>query len=180
MNLAARVKAFHACIEHLESEEKDKTDLLLGGRSMGARAAVMAASDIISSSDEKKRDVQLILVSYPLKGPKDDLRDQILLDLPPHVKVLFVIGTKDAMCPLTLLDSVRAKMKAESWRLTVAGMDHGMHGKKEKELGKWSGVAAREWVDGHWDAKEKSAYIDEDCLGRYTYRDGKVHEGAAG
>ncbi|KAH7074645.1 Alpha/Beta hydrolase protein [Paraphoma chrysanthemicola] len=152
MNLGSRVKGFHACVQHLSDKGQNKHDsgrLVLGGRSMGARAAVLAASEVLESSAEDTR-VDIILVSYPLQGPKD-VRDQILLDLPASVNVLFVIGERDNMCPLDLLDGVRGKMKAKSQLVIVRGADHGMHTKPagvERERGEESGRIAAEWVNG--------------------------------
>jgi predicted alpha/beta-hydrolase family hydrolase len=140
MNLASRVKSFLACIPHISSGKK----LALGGRSMGARAAVMAAME--SAEDE----VELVLVSYPLKGPKE-VRSQILLDLPGKVRVLFVVGDRDAMCPLDLLEEVRGEMKARSQLVVVRGADHGMHTKParvERECGEETGRLAAEWLAG--------------------------------
>ena len=107
MNLSSRVKTFKAVTEHVEFSGA------LGGRSMGARAAVMTCDDATKAC---------VLVSYPLIGGKNgDTRDQILLDLRQDVDVLFIIGTKDHMCPLDRLDEVRAKMKAGSWIVHVQG-----------------------------------------------------------
>ncbi|KAF1957454.1 hypothetical protein CC80DRAFT_491562 [Byssothecium circinans] len=188
MNLAARVKGFHACLSHLNSGsekqekgeetknkrgEEDEVDgdgdgdgdghregetLVLGGRSMGARAAVIAATELLSptpspsstSSPPAPPGISLILISYPLKGPKDT-RDQILLDLPPAVRVLFIVGDRDAMCPLDPLDAVRKRMKAASQVVVVKGADHGMHVKpaaRERGLGEETGVLAARWVGG--------------------------------
>ncbi|KAF2868328.1 hypothetical protein BDV95DRAFT_579612 [Massariosphaeria phaeospora] len=169
MNLAARVKGFHACIERLESQRQEydeqerehEATLVLGGRSMGARAAVMTASEMLASSTGTEepevgdvrssvKKIKLILVSYPLLGPKNDIRDQILLDLPSTVDVLFVTGSRDAMCPLELLATVRSKMAASSTLVTVKGADHGMHVRPvalEKELGERAGGLAAKWTD---------------------------------
>ncbi|KAF1974562.1 hypothetical protein BU23DRAFT_385913, partial [Bimuria novae-zelandiae CBS 107.79] len=144
MNLSARVKGFHACISHLSSPNSDP--LLLGGRSMGARAAVIAATEVLASNPS--REVSLVLASYPLKGPRNDIRDQILLDLPASVRVLFVIGEKDAMCPLDLLEETRQKMAAGSKLVVVRGADHGMHVKpvaEEKRVGEEAGRMVVEW-----------------------------------
>jgi predicted alpha/beta-hydrolase family hydrolase len=156
MNLASRVKGFRACIQEKRGEGNGER-LVLGGRSMGARAAVMAATE----DDEKV--VELVLVSYPLKGPKDDIRDQILKDLPASIRVLFVIGDRDAMCPLDMLDEVRKKMKAKSQLVVVRGADHGMHVKPasmEKEYGEETGRIAAEWISGN--VKEEVVYIGEE------------------
>jgi predicted alpha/beta-hydrolase family hydrolase len=142
-NLAARVKGFHACIE--ECGDK-KTKWIRGGRSMGARAAVIAANESQLQEENK-----LILVSYPLKGAKGDIRDQILLDLPETSKVLFIIGDKDAMCPLDLLSETRSKMKAKSHLIMVRKADHGMNitpHEWTKEVGEMTGQMAAVWVKG--------------------------------
>jgi predicted alpha/beta-hydrolase family hydrolase len=140
MNLKARTKGFHACIEEIHSSQKTtqkrkskeqmkRKRMLLGGRSMGARAAVIAASEHLAEKDNEQEEtsIQLVLVSYPLQGPKDDLRDQILLDLPESISVLFIIGDKDAMCPLDLLNETRSKMVAKSQVVVVKDADHGMN-----------------------------------------------------
>ncbi|KAE8448611.1 hypothetical protein EG329_009036 [Mollisiaceae sp. DMI_Dod_QoI] len=83
--------------------------MALGGRSMGARAAVMAAKE------RREEEVRcLVLVSYPLHTGNGDVRDEILLEVEEGVKVLFVVGDRDAMCDLE-------RMKARSWRVVVQG-----------------------------------------------------------
>lgn len=108
MNLRSRTLFFKAVMEdqHLTKA--------LGGRSMGARAAVMAKDDSTQT---------FILVSYPLIGDKNkEHRDQILVDLDKHCNVLFIIGDNDNMCPLQDLNDVRTKMSAQSWLMVVKGM----------------------------------------------------------
>jgi predicted alpha/beta-hydrolase family hydrolase len=163
MNLGSRVKGFHACIEYLkEQSKKESGSLVLGGRSMGARAAVMAASEILETRPEDGK-IDIILVSYPLKGPKDT-RDQILLDLPASVNVLFIIGDRDSMCPLDLLGQVQSKMRAKSQLAIVRGADHGMHtrpAKLEKEMGEETGRIAADWVAGR--SRDEVVYIGEEA-----------------
>lgn len=171
MNLGARVKGFHACLKHLRGDRGKEEEIrvlpvVIGGRSMGARAAVLAAGEIVEQ-DKKDRSVastiQVVLVSYPLKGPKDDIRDGILLHLPESVRVLFIIGDRDAMCPLHLLESVRGKMKAKSQLIVVNGADHGMHVKpanRECAVGEETGRLAAEWVRGT--AFQSVRYIGEE------------------
>jgi pimeloyl-ACP methyl ester carboxylesterase len=118
---------------------------------MGARAAVLAASEHLAQTNDQGVDlnVQLVLVSYPLQGPKDDLRDQILLDLPKTASVLFIIGDRDAMCPLDLLNETRSRMRAKSQLAVVRGADHGMHVKPArmtKGVGEETGRLAAKWV----------------------------------
>lgn len=160
-NLGARTKGFHACRAHLDSEAGD---VVFGGRSMGARAAVMAATELIVAEEEKLvGTVRLVLVSYPLQGPKD-VRDQILLDLPKETDVLFVIGDRDAMCPLDLLEGIRARMKARSRLVVVRGADHGMNirpASKTRELGEETGRVAARWVSGEENEGE-TVYVGEE------------------
>jgi len=159
-NLKARVKGFKACSSHLFV---GREELVFGGRSMGARAAVMAGSDLVASKRDQPG-VSLILVSYPLQSPKSDIRDQILLDLPSSARVLFIIGDRDAMCPLELLNAARKNMAASSKLVVVRGADHGMHIKppsKEMEIGERTGRIAAAWTNHELDNHDEILKIDE-------------------
>lgn len=137
MNVKSRTKLFHAVIEN------QGWSGALGGRSMGARAAVMASHD---DADVKA----LVLVSYPLKSEKGDVRDQILLDLREDVDVLFISGDQDSMCDLGELENVRRKMKATTWLIIVDGAGHGMGLKPKKAtdvVGRLTGELAAKWLD---------------------------------
>lgn len=133
MNLKSRVKFFTAVMEDQNFAS------CLGGRSMGARAAVTAATD-----DTEK----IILASYPLHTDKE-VRDQILLELRPDIQVLFVSGDNDSMCDLARLQEVRKKMQCKTWLITVKDADHGMNVKPKKgseDVVKMTGVAAARWM----------------------------------
>jgi predicted alpha/beta-hydrolase family hydrolase len=160
MNLAHRVKTFHAVLGyHRQGRVK-----ALGGRSMGARAAVIAATEC----EEGRRPEAVVLVSYPLSSEKKtkgkgkgkdgsgdvdvdvDPRRQILLDLPEDVDVLFVSGSKDSMCDLDALHEVRKDMKARSWVIEVQGADHGMSLTPKsgvQPLRSKTGSLAAEWLE---------------------------------
>ena len=147
LNLASRTKMFKAVCEDQGSAK------CLGGRSMGARAAVMAATQDTT---------HLVLVSYPLHTEKVS-RDQILLDLPASVKVLFVSGDRDAMCELGRLEVVRKKMKCKTWLVAVNEADHGMSIKPKSENGTTSvgmvtGEVVARWLGG-FDKGVKEAII---------------------
>ena len=148
MNLKSRVKMFNAVIDHLGFPK------CLGGRSMGARAAVMAATD---------ETTHLVLVSYPLHTDKD-LRDQILLDLPASVKVIFISGTKDTMCDLDRLEHVRSRMKCKTWRVVVQEADHGMNISPKsgtKDVGRKTGEVVAHWL-GNADEEKRESKIEWD------------------
>jgi predicted alpha/beta-hydrolase family hydrolase len=157
MNPKHRTKTFHAVIEN------QGRATALGGRSMGARAAVITATEC----DEENRPEALILVSYPLgAGAKQtkkqldgDARKQILLDLPADIDVLFVIGSEDIQCSLRELGSARKEMKARSWLMEVKNGDHGM-GLKPKAgmqpVRQRTGALAARWLKEHGDNEQYS------------------------
>ena len=138
MNLKARTTSFQAIIEH------EACCPALGGRSMGARAAVLAASQPDSGVEA------VILASYPMVGAqKGDSREQILLDLPESVDVLFISGSNDSMCDIEHLKRVAKKMKARSWIVEVQGADHGMSLKPKgavQPIRKFQGTLAANWL----------------------------------
>ena len=133
MNLNSRVKMFRAVC-------KDQGfSSCLGGRSMGARAAVIAATE---------ETTHLVLISYPLHTNKE-VRDDILLQISPSTKVLFMSGDNDNMCDLGRLDEVRKRMKCMSWKVEVSGADHGMIVKPKRgtdAVGKITGEIAADWL----------------------------------
>ena len=137
MNLSSRTKMFQRVCEYQCFSN------CLGGRSMGARAAVMAAT---------KDTTHLILASYPLHTEKD-VRDEILLDIPPKLKVIFITGDKDAMCELERLEEVRRNMKCKTWLVRVKGADHGMNMKPKStnattSMGVATGKIVARWLAG--------------------------------
>ena len=143
INLTSRVKMFSAILEAHEDSLKEELQVSpahLGGRSMGARAAIKAATDGTT---------HLVLVSYPLHTGTE-VRDQILLQLPIPIKVLFVSGDRDEMCDLKRLESVRMQMKCQTWRIVVQGADHGMNVKPKsatQEVGRMTGDLVATWLD---------------------------------
>jgi predicted alpha/beta-hydrolase family hydrolase len=164
MNLTSRIKAFSAVRAHQESAGGFAG---FGGRSMGSRAAVMAALEDDGGCRRPGGDggggervgMKLVLVSYPLtaaaagkKGGTREVerREKILLDLAKGCEVLFVVGTRDAQCDWELLEDVRGRMEAESWAVVVVGADHGMECRPKKateEMRRVSGRLAAEWME---------------------------------
>jgi hypothetical protein len=68
----------------------------------------------------------LICLGYPLcaMGDRSKLRDEVLRAL--TTPILFVQGTRDSLCPLDLLERVRAEMKAPNFLHSVQGGDHSL------------------------------------------------------
>jgi len=90
-----------------------------------------------------------VLVSYPLQDAKENVRDQILLDLPARLSVLFISGDNDSMCDIAHLRTIRGKMKCKTWMATVLNANHGMDVKPKRgtvEVGRMTGLVAAAWL----------------------------------
>jgi predicted alpha/beta-hydrolase family hydrolase len=111
--IAAHRKALQAA---REKHQPDSTFLI--GKSMGGRIGCHL-------SLEEQVD-GLVCLGYPLcaMGDGTKLRDEVLRAL--TVPILFVQGTRDSLCPLDLLQAVRADMKAPNFSHVVEGGDHSL------------------------------------------------------
>jgi len=100
---------------------------ILVGKSMGGRIGCHV-------SLEEKLD-GLICFGYPLcaMGDRAKLRDQVLRAL--TTPILFVQGSRDSLCPLDLLERVRAEMKAPNFLHVVETGDHSLRVSKRQLQG---------------------------------------------
>ena len=91
---------------------------ILIGKSMGGRIGCHVALEETVAG--------VVCLGYPLCGAGDraKLRDKVLRSL--ATPILFVQGTRDSLCPLDLLENVRAEMKAPNLLLVVKGGDHSL------------------------------------------------------
>ena len=91
---------------------------ILIGKSMGGRVGCHV-------SLEEKVD-GLVCLGYPLcaMGDRAKLRDKVLRAL--TTPILFVQGTRDSLCPLDLLERVRAEMPAPNYLHVVEGGNHSL------------------------------------------------------
>ena len=108
-----------AVVKRVRDELEPRT-LLIGGRSMGGRAASMLAADGFDCDG-------LLLLAYPLHpaGLPDKLRDAHLPAI--RVPVLCFSGTRDALCRRDLMQAVLKTVKT-SWVMHwVEGADHSFH-----------------------------------------------------
>jgi hypothetical protein len=108
-----------AVVDHVRRELSPEV-LILGGRSMGGRAASMFVAD-------GARCDGLLLLAYPLHPPgaTDKLRAEHLSAI--GVPVLCFNGTRDAFCERPLMEDVVAKL-GSNWRMHwIEGADHGFH-----------------------------------------------------
>ena len=100
--------------------EVGATDLVLGGRSMGGRAASMLVADGFACE-------RLLLFAYPLHpaGEPSKLRDAHLSRI--AVPVLCFNGTRDPLCRRNLMEAVLARLGPDFRMHWLDGADHSFH-----------------------------------------------------
>jgi uncharacterized protein len=116
--------------------------LIIGGRSMGGRAASMLAAEGFECDG-------LLLLAYPLHpaGQPEKLRDAHLAQI--RVPVLCFNGTRDALCGRELMDNALRNL---SWQMHwLEGADHSFHvlkssGRTDDEVMQEVGASARRWL----------------------------------
>ena len=109
--------------------------LLIGGRSMGGRAASMLAADGFECDG-------LLLLAYPLHpaGKPEKLRDAHLADI--RVPVLCFNGTRDTLCRRDLMEKALEKL---SWRMHwLEGATHSFRARDYPEVA----AATADWLAG--------------------------------
>ncbi|HEX6627962.1 MAG TPA: alpha/beta family hydrolase [Gemmatimonadaceae bacterium] len=128
---------FTAVVERARDELSPRT-LIIGGRSMGGRAASMLAADEFDCAG-------LLLLAYPLHPPgkPDQLRDAHLPSI--TVPVLCFNGTRDPFCTPALMDQVVKRVKTKWEMVWVEGADHSFH--VPKSSGKTDGLVLSEMAD---------------------------------
>ncbi len=101
-----------------EARAGHKGAVFLAGKSMGGRIGCHVSLEEPVSG--------LICFGYPLCGAGDRsrMRDAVLRKL--STPILFLQGTRDNLCPLDLLEEVRAGMKAPARLHVVADGDHSL------------------------------------------------------
>jgi uncharacterized protein len=127
-------------------EELQPEVLILGGRSMGGRAASMLAAGGFACDG-------LLLLAYPLHpaGQPEKLRDAHLPDI--RVPVLCLNGTRDDLCRRDLMEPVLQRV-GPSWRMHwLEGADHSFHvlkssGRTDAQVLDEVADAARAWMQG--------------------------------
>jgi len=126
-----------AVIARVREELEPKT-LIIGGRSMGGRAASMLAADGVVCDG-------LLLLAYPLHPPgkPDQLRDAHL----PAIKVPVICfnGTRDPFCTPALMEEVLKRVTTDWEMHWVDGADHSFH--VPKSAGKTDGEVLESIAD---------------------------------
>jgi uncharacterized protein len=119
--------------------------LIIGGRSMGGRAASMLAADGFECDG-------LLLLAYPLHpaGQPQKLRDAHLAQI--RVPVLCFNGTRDELCDRNLMDPIVPRL--EGWQMHwLEGADHSFHvlkssGRTDDQVMEEVSSGAKRWLEG--------------------------------
>lgn len=112
-------KCYEAVVAKVREELKPRV-LIIGGRSMGGRAASMLAAKGFDCNG-------LLLFAYPLHPPgqPEKLRDAHLASI--KVPVLCFNGTRDTFCTPELMTKVLEKL-GSNWQMQwLEGADHSFH-----------------------------------------------------
>jgi predicted alpha/beta-hydrolase family hydrolase len=115
-----RLKQCIAAVAAHARREIGPEKLILGGRSMGGRAASMLAAEDFPCDG-------LLLLAYPLHpaGKPEELRDAHLAKI--KVPVLCLNGTRDALCRRDLMDDVVGRLTGRWTMHWLEGADHSFH-----------------------------------------------------
>ncbi|GAM89725.1 hypothetical protein ANO11243_077640 [Dothideomycetidae sp. 11243] len=173
MNLKHRIGCFTCVVTDCGSVE------VLGGRSMGARAAALTAKVYPDTTRA------LVLVSFPLVSAAagGESREELLLDVDGQIDVLFISGDRDSMCDLKHLAAVRGKMKAKSWLVVVKGADHGMSVRNKRGIDavrQRTGQIAAAWAASRDEQKtelEVAWDTDKNEVAAGSWREGVARDG---
>ena len=119
------IAAHRAALAEARAKLAPDVPNLLIGKSMGGRIGCHLSLE--------ENVTGLICLGYPLcaMGDRSKLRDEVLKSL--GKPVLLVQGTRDLLCPLDLLENVRAEMDTPNFLHVVEGGDHSL-GVRKREL----------------------------------------------
>jgi predicted alpha/beta-hydrolase family hydrolase len=118
--------------------------LLIGGRSMGGRAASMLAADGFDADG-------LLLLAYPLHpaGQPEKLRDAHLSRI--RMATLCINGTRDTLCTPALMEQALTTVICPWTMHWVDGADHSFHvlkssGRNDAQVMHEIADVARRWI----------------------------------
>lgn len=136
-------ETFQSVVDHVRRELSPRR-LIIGGRSMGGRAASMLASKGFDSN-------ALLLFAYPLHPPghPEKLRDAHLPSI--EMPVLCFNGTRDTFCTRELMEKALEKVRSKWEMRWLEGADHSFHvtkssGRTDAAVLEEVASVTREWV----------------------------------
>lgn len=137
------METFSAVVARVR-EELNPDVLIIGGRSMGGRAASMLAAEGFACNG-------LLLLAYPLHpaGQPEKLRDAHLPSI--HVPVLCFNGTRDELCRRDLMERALQTVTTDWSMHWLEGADHSFHvlkssGRTDAQVMDEVGAATQAWV----------------------------------
>ncbi len=141
-----RLKECIAAVATHARREIGPQSFILGGRSMGGRAASMLAAEEFPCDG-------LLLLAYPLHpaGKPEELRDAHLARI--EVPVLCLNGTRDALCRRDLMQGVVDRLTGRWTMHWLEGADHSFHvlkssGRSDEEILAEIAESSGVWVSG--------------------------------
>jgi predicted alpha/beta-hydrolase family hydrolase len=136
-------QCFAAVVDRVRSELRP-TKLVIGGRSMGGRAASMMAAREFDCDG-------LLLFAYPLHpaGRPEKLRDAHLPSI--RVPVLCFNGTRDPLCTPALMEKALETVTTDWTMHWIEGADHSFHvlkssGKNDAQVLDEISAASEDWM----------------------------------
>jgi predicted alpha/beta-hydrolase family hydrolase len=137
------MECISAVVERVRDEVAPRA-IVIGGRSMGGRAASMLAADGFTSDG-------LLLLAYPLHPPgqPEKLRDAHLPAI--TVPVLCINGTRDTFCRRDLMERALRTVTTRWTMHWLDGADHGFHvpkssGRTDSDVLDEVGSATGSWL----------------------------------
>jgi uncharacterized protein len=144
------------CITAVVARARDELNprtLIIGGRSMGGRAASMLAAEQFDCDG-------LLLLAYPLHPPgkPEKLRDAHLPSI--EVPVICFNGTRDPFCTPELMNAVLERVTTKWEMHWVEGADHSFHvlkssGRTDAEVMDGIASAAADWVSSNFGGDQR-------------------------
>lgn len=138
-------ECFAAVVERMRNDLNPNT-VIIGGRSMGGRAASMMAAKGFDCDG-------LLLFAYPLHPPgqPEKLRDAHLPSI--EVPVLCFNGTRDPFCTKELMEAALKTVKTRWEMHWIEGADHSFHvlkssGRTDADVLNEVGDTTQSWVRG--------------------------------
>lgn len=132
-----------AVVDHVRRDTGARR-VVIGGRSMGGRAASMLTAEGYPCDG-------LLLLAYPLhpEGKPEKLRDAHLPQI--MVPTLCLNGTRDGLCRRDLMEAVLPRLRPTFRMHWLEGADHSWHvlkssGRTDAEVLEEAGSVAEEWL----------------------------------
>ena len=136
-------QCFSAVVARVRDEVHPQR-LIIGGRSMGGRAASMLAAEGFACDG-------LLLLAYPLhpEGKPEQLRDAHLPAI--TAPTLCLNGTRDALCRRDLMEAVLQRVGPRFRMHWLEGADHSWHvlkssGRTDADVLEEAGTATERWL----------------------------------